>query len=159
MAWTTPSTAVAGSVLTADWLNTYLRDNLLYLFQATYPVGSLYFNATNSTNPATLLGFGTWVAFGAGRVPVGYDATQTEFNAAEKTGGSNTHTLTTAEIPAHAHTQRVKAGGGAETDIQRATDRTGAESNGTSTTADAGGGGSHNNLQPFITVFMWKRTA
>ena len=47
-----------------------------------YPVGSIYMNASDSTNPATLLGFGTWVAFGAGRVPVGIDAGQTEFDTA-----------------------------------------------------------------------------
>ena len=54
---------------------------------ALYPIGSIYINATNSTNPGTLLGFGTWVAFGAGKVPVGYDSTNTLFNAGEKLYG------------------------------------------------------------------------
>ena len=48
--------------------------------QALHPVGSIYINATNSTNPGTLLGFGTWAAFGAGRVPVGFDSTNTLFD-------------------------------------------------------------------------------
>jgi hypothetical protein len=53
-----------------------------------YPVGSIYVNATNNTNPGTLLGFGTWVAFGAGRVPVGFNASDPLFDSAEETGGS-----------------------------------------------------------------------
>lgn len=68
------------------------------LLQALYPVGSIYSNATNSTNPGTLFGFGTWTAFGAGRVPVGYDSTNSNFNSAEKTGGS-----ANAVVPDHIH--------------------------------------------------------
>ena len=49
-----------------------------------YPVGSIYINATNSTNPATLFGFGTWTAFGAGRVMVGFDSVDSLFNSAER---------------------------------------------------------------------------
>lgn len=76
----------------------------LAVLGAAYPVGSIYFS-TNSTNPATSLGFGTWSAFGAGRVPVGLDAGQTEFDTDEETGGSKTHTLTSSEMPSHTHTQ------------------------------------------------------
>lgn len=46
---------------------------------------------------------GTWVAWGAGRVPVGVDTAQTEFNTVEKTGGEKTHTLATNEMPRHNH--------------------------------------------------------
>ena len=53
-----------------------------------YPVGSIYMNATNSTNPATLLGFGTWSSFGAGRVLIGLDSSDTDFDSAEETGGA-----------------------------------------------------------------------
>lgn len=56
--------------------------------RAIYPIGSIYTNATDGTNPSSLLGFGTWTAFGAGRVMVGYNSSNTLFNAAEKTGGS-----------------------------------------------------------------------
>ena len=69
-----------------------------------YPIGSIYMNATVATNPATLLGFGTWVAFGAGKVPVGIDATDTDFDVIKETVGTKTHTLTTSEIPSHTHT-------------------------------------------------------
>lgn len=67
------------------------------------PVGHIRMETTN-TNPATYLGFGTWVLWGSGRVPVGIDTTQTEFNTVEKTGGEKTHTLTLAQIPSHTHT-------------------------------------------------------
>jgi hypothetical protein len=69
-----------------------------------YPVGSIYTNATVSTNPATLLGFGTWTAFGAGRVMVGFDSGNALFDTAEETGGSadaitvsHTHTATSTD--------------------------------------------------------------
>ena len=58
--------------------------------QAVYPVGSIYINATSSSNPASLIGFGTWVAFGAGRVMVGLNGSDTDFDTAEETGGSKT---------------------------------------------------------------------
>jgi microcystin-dependent protein len=70
---------------------------------ASWPVGSIFIS-TVATDPATLLGGGTWVAFGTGRVLVGIDAGQTEFDTVLETGGAKTHTLTTAEIPVHAHT-------------------------------------------------------
>jgi hypothetical protein len=75
---------------------------------ALFPVGSIYTNATNSTNPGTLLGFGTWTAFGAGRVPVGFDATNTLFDTAEETGGS-----ANAITVSHTHTGTTASGGSA----------------------------------------------
>lgn len=56
--------------------------------QAIYPVGSVYINATSNTNPASIFGFGTWEAFGAGRVMVGLDAGDTDFDTLGETGGS-----------------------------------------------------------------------
>jgi hypothetical protein len=139
------SADIAGSKLASDAL------------AAAYPVGSVYMNASDSTNPATLLGFGTWVAFGAGKVPVGIDASDADFDTAEETGGAKTHTLTESEIPSHTHTLPIQpiynifGGGGGY--------RTRYEPGGTTTTASTGGGQSHNNLQPYIVVHMWKRTA
>lgn len=67
-----------------------------------YPVGSIFFSAV-ATNPGTLLGVGTWVAWGTGRMPVGVDPAQTEFSTVEKTGGAKTHTILLTEVPKHAH--------------------------------------------------------
>jgi len=123
-----------------------------------YPVGSIYINASVSTNPGTLLGFGTWVAFGAGRVMVGLDSGQTEFDTAEETGGAKTHTLTTSEIPSHTHTYD-----GIDATLPNAQDYDNTGGNGiwyglNQTSGATGGGQAHNNLQPYIVVYMWKRT-
>jgi len=141
--------------------------------QALYPVGSIYTNATNATNPATLFGFGTWTAFGAGRVPVGFDSTNALFDAAEETGGSadaiivsHTHTATVTDA-GHSHqvdsgNQRtLQTGGVGLSDDGTAT----ANATGTSTTgisvaiSTTGSSGTNANYQPYITVYMWKRTA
>lgn len=61
------------------------------ILQAQNPVGTLRFQTT-STNPNSILGFGTWQLWGSGRVPVGINTGDTDFNTVEKTGGSKTHT-------------------------------------------------------------------
>ena len=103
---------------------------------------------------------GTWVAWGTGRVPVGVDPNDSDFNAPNKTGGSKTVTLTLEQIPSHKHgfssgrwLWAERAGGGDIINSQSETsyrfDR--------ETTAK-GGGKSHQNLQPFMTIYMWRRT-
>jgi microcystin-dependent protein len=67
-----------------------------------FPVGSVFIGVV-STNPATLLGYGTWSAFGAGRVLVGFDAAQAEFDVVEEVGGAKTHALVASEMPGHTH--------------------------------------------------------
>lgn len=140
--------------------------------QAVYPVGSIYINAGVTTNPATLLGFGTWVAFGAGRVMVGLNGSDTLFDALEETGGSkdaivvsHTHTATVTD-PGHVHTAFGLAqltGGGGGFDWGAGTDATRQVSiNATGVTvtnSTTGSSGTNANLQPYITVAMWKRTA
>ena len=123
-----------------------------------YPVGSIYFNAQVATNPNTLLGFGTWAAYGAGRVPVGKAASGT-FDTLNETMGAETHTLSVAEIPSHTHDvtwpRRNNSGGGGPT-----SPCTSAGDGGplTQTSQARGDGGAHNNIQPSIVVYMWKRT-
>ena len=122
---------------------------------AAWPVGSIYMNASNGTNPATLLGFGTWVAFGTGRVLVAIDTGQAEFNVLGETGGAKTHTLTTAELAAHTHGVLASdfPGGAGRLEVA------GGSPESTQTSQSAGSGNAHNNLQPYITVHMFKRTA
>lgn len=132
-----------------------------------YPVGSIYINATDSTDPGTLLGFGTWVAFGQGRVMVGLDSGQTEFDSAEETGGAKTHTLTAAEsgLPGHTHTLNVGGVGssitGNDTNFVTNNDGVAAQINDGAVNAHAGAAAAsaHNNLQPYIVCYFWKRTA
>lgn len=147
-------------------LKAYLRDLL-------YPVGSIKMT-TKNTNPGTYLG-GTWTAWGSGKVPVGVNSSDTDFATVEKTGGEKTHTLTESEMPAHKHginvagtrldsngTFRVSAytqsSGGAFWNM--AIGKKG-EAVGThdANITDTGSNKSHNNLQPYITCYMWKRTA
>ena len=116
---------------------------------------SVYINASVSTNPATLLGFGTWAAFGAGRVMVGLDSSDTDFDSAEETGGAKTHTLTVNQIPAHTHTIDTSDQPSGSGSVEIA----GGSPVGTKLTQSTGGGQAHNNLQPYIVVYMWKRTA
>lgn len=122
-----------------------------------YPVGSIFMSATLSTAAAVgnALG-GTWTAWGVGRVPVGVDTSQTEFDTVEETGGEKTHKLTVSEIPAHNHgayytgssTQHKGYGWYGTSGSDMAYD-----------VISTGGSGAHNNLQPYITCYMYKRTA
>lgn len=123
------------------------------IFELIYPVGSIYMSVS-STNPSTLFG-GTWAAWGSGRVPVGIDTEQTEFNTVEKTGGAKTHTLTTDEMPSHFHYTGNPNSGGSSGWYQSS----GNKYSSTATTNPAGGGQAHNNLQPYIVCYMWERTA
>ena len=121
---------------------------------AVWPIGSIYTSVT-SANPSTLFG-GNWEAFGAGRVLIGLDSADTDFDAVEETGGAKTHTLTTAEMPSHTHTFT------AFQTISGSNNRTGGgalSASASSTTASTGGGGAHNNVQPYIVVYMFKRIA
>lgn len=122
-----------------------------------YPIGSIYMSV-NSTNPSTLFG-GTWVAWGSGRVPVGVDTTQTEFATVEQTGGEKAHKLEVYEMPSHRHNIANANENGydlAFTPVLLGDMNKGWE--GAAFTSYEGGDQPHNNLQPYITCYMWKRT-
>lgn len=167
--------------------------------QAAYPVGSIYMNANNATSPATLLGFGTWVSFGAGRMPVGFSSGDPLFGTAGNTGGSRDATL-----PSHTHS--ISASQSSHTHYIANTDEgpswasypasnldvnnylTRGRGQGSGGTAEnyalyadgtvanvgltnsatpsisasastAGSSATNANLPPYITVYMWQRTA
>ncbi len=137
------------------------------MFLRMYPVGSIY-TSINSTNPGTIFG-GTWIEFGSGRTLVGVDVAQSEFDTVEETGGEKTHTLTVSEIPSHSHTgihwntptgkEWSDVDTGSSKDGYGLTIGASKISTMSWVTGNAGGGAAHNNLQPYITVYMWKRTA
>jgi hypothetical protein len=118
------TTAFVETALTAATINALV-----------YPVGSIYFNAAVATNPATLLGFGTWAAYGGGRVMVGVHSSGT-FDGLNETGGAETHTLTTAEMPAHTHTY----GKSTTSENMSIHDITGLRGAATTNTSSTGGG-------------------
>ena len=133
-----------------------------HILETIYPVGSIYTNAGVATNPGTLLGFGTWSAFGAGRVIVGVDSTDTDFDAVRETGGSKTdsHTLTISELPSHTHETTLIGNGEDETqNFPSASDNS--DPSRTMTSGATGGGNAHTHdiVQPYITAYMWRRTA
>ncbi|MCK9479548.1 MAG: hypothetical protein M0R40_08645 [Firmicutes bacterium] len=132
-----------------------------------YPVGSIYITVSN-ISPAQLFG-GSWEEYAQGRVLAGYKSDDADFNQAGKTGGTKTVTLTEAQIPKHKHTIRWYQGqyislSGNGTGESSSGYRTG-YSSGTvynnAMTADLQeqGGGAHQNMQPYITVKIWRRTA
>ena len=149
------------------------------LLDMVYPVGSIYMSV-NNVSPQSFLG-GTWVAWGAGRVPVSVANGDSDFGTADKTGGEKTHKLTNSEMPSHIHTANSKAGSarrsapGSNDGVMfvsngaiEATQYYQMDTQGTPygnflslyvTINKSGGDEPHNNLQPYITCYMWKRTA
>jgi hypothetical protein len=135
-----------------------------------YPVGSIYINASVSTNPATLLGFGTWTAFGAGRVMVGFNASDSLFDTVEETGGSKdaivvSHTHSISD-PGHSHSIDMASSQNTNNQVpsQLSTSQTPRTANTNSADTgisinSTGDSGTNANLQPYIVVYMWKRTA
>jgi hypothetical protein len=124
-----------------------------------YPVGAIFTTITayaNSAAVVTAIGGTTWVAFAAGKMLIGLDSTDTDFDTVEETGGSKTHTLTTDEMPAHTHS--VPDANSSNT--PSATDTTVGESGNriTTTSGSTGGGSAHSIMNPYIAVYMWKRT-
>ena len=142
---------------------------------ALYPVGSIYTNAAVSTNPATLLGFGTWSAFGAGRFMVGLDAGNAAFDTAQETGGSanaivvsHTHSATSSvSDPGHNHTigfqnYTIDSNAGSAGLVRQGTSNTSTQTTGISVSTSIsteGSSATNANLPPYIVVYMWRRTA
>lgn len=121
------------------------------LLNLIYPVGSIYISV-NSTNPASLFG-GTWEQI-KDRFLLACGST---YNAGA-TGGEATHKLTIDEMPKHSHKTWLGTTGGAEETLSTG-DRTEHNWGATSALEATGGGQPHNNMPPYLAVYMWKRTA
>ena len=127
-----------------------VTDNKQELINLIYPVGSIYMSV-NSTNPASLFG-GTWEQM-EDRFLLGAGSTY----SAGSTGGAATVSLTIDQIPAHTHevhSRSVYSGGGSYIGFCN-------EANSTKSyvTGSRGGGEAHNNMPPYLVVYIWKRTA
>ena len=150
---------------------------------AVYPVGSIYVNATSTTNPSVLLGFGTWEVFGEGKVLVGQNTSDTSFDTMGETGGSKdavvvAHTHSISD-PGHQHetlhggssgTSRPSGWTAVSSNIGPGSFGGGTDDDGWSTSLSkasttgisansTGVSGTNANLQPYVVVKMWKRTA
>lgn len=123
------------------------------ILKSDNPIGHIRLEVTN-TNPADYLGFGTWVLWGAGRVPVGVDTTDTDFATVEKLIGEKTHSLTFAEMPNNTVGTTTEMTGGATDGYLM----TGSYTQKSSRNL-GGSGQAHNNIQPSITCYMWKRVS
>ena len=193
-------------------LTSDLEDLIKQYILASHPIGSIEINISGA-NPSTYLG-GTWIAWGSGKVPVGINTSDTEFNTVEKAGGSKTHTHTyshTHGVPGVAHNHTInshyhwlpqfdygqgmgvldtsklhkrtsgiyppqdagnwlfqKSGttgatsGGAQwgtADSGTLTSNNTTPSSTTTNSQSTSTSGSSSNLPPYITCYMWKRTA
>lgn len=121
-----------------------------------YPVGSIYMSV-NNTNPAILFGFGTWE-----QIKDTFLLSAGDTYTAGDTGGEATHTLTVDEIPSHRHpgltvTEQPANIGNGNSGI--GLNYSGSNGGSPLVTAFAGGGQAHNNMPPYLVVYMWKRTA
>lgn len=150
------------------------------LLELIYPVGSIYMTVDKDRDPAAFLG-GTWERWGQGRVPVGVKDDDDDFKSSELTGGEKQHTLTTSETPTHTHDISVKPdrsgyGGSIYITTEQGSyvkylptanstnNRIGLEAglgspDSVVLMSNIGSDKPHNNLQPYITCYMWKRTA
>ena len=154
------SEAFSATTASAGTNTTQVATTAFVQAQYAYPVGAIFTTTTAYANSAAVvaaIGGTTWTAFGAGKVLVGVDASDTDFDTVEETGGAKTHTLTTSEIPAHTHSYDKQVTSTDAISIHDIVRTTGGNTG--ATTGSTGGGAAHNNLQPYITVYMWKRTA
>ena len=159
----------------------YVKNNISETLKKVYPVGSIYMS-TVSTNPATLFGFGTWEAMPAGRVLLaqGTASWGTTYNAGS-TGGEATHQLTVGEMPSHSHSAWTDAQGNHNHLVNSKFDRTannnisskdsGGRDSGSAYTSyngnhshnigigNTGSSQAHNNMMPYLAIYIWKRVS
>lgn len=139
-------------------LDTTIANKIKANNEKNYPVGTILINVSG-TSPSNYLGIGSWTKWGQGRVPVGVasNSWDSNFGSVEKTGGETDHTLTVDEMPSHRHSGKHGNYG------------TLSGTNGVMSNSDGGGSAvytdyaganfAHNNLQPYITCYMWKRVS
>ena len=141
-----------------------------FVLKTFYPIGSIYMS-TSSNNPKKLFG-GEWIQWGAGRVPVGVGTGKDSknnsltFSSADLCGGEYYHQLTVKEMPNHDHGLKMRIGKdfvipnevGSGLGYTNEGNTVGHWFTDSVITCETGGSNTHNNIQPYITCYMWKRT-
>lgn len=125
-----------------------------YYPNAYYKVGDLFLTTRNE-NPSIRFG-GTWELFGKGKTLVCVDENDNDFKTVKQTGGEKKHKLTIEEMPSHNHTEKY-VGVGWKQDGASGTYCVSSALEPYRVTGEAGGGQPHNNLQPYITCYIWIR--
>ena len=121
------------------------------LMELVFPVGSTYVTQSN-TNPNTILNFGTWERV-KGKVLIGLDENDTDFNTVGKTGGEKEHTLTLSESPVNQISTTITDGTHVDGFLMR-----GGYNNDGQNYNIGGSGQAHNNMPPYEVVgYMWIR--
>ena len=144
------------SVKTVKDAITTIKNEIL---NTVYPIGAIYLSI-NSTNPKSLFG-GTWEQIAQGRTLVGVNTADSDFSVSGKTGGEKAHTLTVNEMPSHSHKYKLSygsSGSGSQNTGFNYAENTVSTFDGENILA-TGGSQAHNNLQPYFTCYIWKRTA
>jgi hypothetical protein len=165
--------SIGGNAATATSVTSISSSQQLAIIALAYPVGSIYMNTSNSTNPGTLLGIGTWAVVASGQMLLGNGGGY----SAGATGGSATTTLSTANLPSHSHSATSTDSGhthtfteygafapqsGSSTPVWYGTStaNTGTGfANITTTIGNTGSGTSFSTISPYLVVYMWQRTA
>ena len=158
--WKRTYNTVINGVTTNAW-TAWVETSENAVFNKIYPVGSVYLSVS-ATNPGTLFG-GTWAAWGQGRVPLGMGSNgTTNYTTVQATGGGETVTLSASQVPNHSHMIRVNAAtttGNPAGDVVTYAGWNTTYGKSDAVISTSGGGASHNNMQPYITCYMWRRTA
>jgi hypothetical protein len=162
-------TAAEGTNTTQAASTAFVKTAADALNAAAYPVGAIFTTTTVYADSAAVvaaIGGTTWAAFGAGKVLVGLDSGDSDFDTVNETGGSKTpttgsHTLTTSEIPSHTHQIRGRQTDSGTSAAHFSSGTTDAGSYGATEATGGGGGHTHTSttVQPYIVVYFWKRTA
>lgn len=117
--------------------------------------GGANVDLTTPQSVSNYYGFGTWEAYGSGQMLLGVS----DGHAIGSTGGEETHTLTIDEMPSHNHSVRLGYGSGGMGSAYGRVDANNPANQKWGPTGTSGGGQSHNNMPPYITVYRWRRTA
>ena len=147
------------TIATAERMN-HIEEGIADLYNAIFPVGQIVIKGDNE-DYSNWLGF-TWERTAVGKVLVGIDSTDTDFNEIGKTGGEKAHKLTIDEMPKHTHNLKTGARTNAWTEPNYAISyqyQAASTANSSEGIENTGGNQPHNNLQPYQVVAYWKRIA